>query len=205
MRSWIQTRIFMTKNIYLYFFLVQIKDFQAPDRKSTISKHGIFFFFVFFFVGPMFAYLDPYPCMARHLFEPVLRIRIGDPVPFWPLDPGSGIGFFPGSRISDPGSRIPNPYFWKLSDNFLGKKFYNFLKIGLNWNFFLQHFKNKIIYNFVKFVATKKRYDNKFFFTPLFCSCFWIRDLGSEIRDPRYGILDPGSEIQYPGYEIRDV
>ncbi len=31
--------------------------------------------------------------------NPVLRIRIRDPVPFWPLDPGSGIGFF---RIPDP-------------------------------------------------------------------------------------------------------
>ncbi len=44
---------------------------------------------------------------------PVLRIRIRDPVPFWPLDPGSRISFFRipdlGSRISDPGSRIPNP------------------------------------------------------------------------------------------------
>ncbi len=39
----------------------------------------------------------------------MLRIRIRDPVPFWPLDPGSGRGFF---RIPDPGSRIPNPYFW---------------------------------------------------------------------------------------------
>jgi hypothetical protein len=29
----------------------------------------------------------------------VLRIQIRDPVPFWPLDPGSGIGFF---RIPDP-------------------------------------------------------------------------------------------------------
>ncbi len=40
--------------------------------------------------------------------KPVLRIRIRDPVPFWPLDPdpGSGIGFF---RIPDPGSRIPDP------------------------------------------------------------------------------------------------
>ncbi len=33
------------------------------------------------------------------------------------LTPGSGIGFF---RIPDLGSRIPNPYFWELSDNFLG-------------------------------------------------------------------------------------
>jgi hypothetical protein len=33
------------------------------------------------------------------LSDAVLRIRIRDPVPFWPLDPGSGIGFF---RIPDP-------------------------------------------------------------------------------------------------------
>jgi hypothetical protein len=32
---------------------------------------------------------------------PVLRIRIRDKVPFWPLDPGSGMGLF----------RIPGPYF----------------------------------------------------------------------------------------------
>jgi hypothetical protein len=67
----------------------------------------------------------------------VLRNRIRDPVPFWPLDPGS---------------RIPNQYFWELSDNFFGKKFYNSLKIYLN--FFLQHFKTKIMYDIVKFVAT---------------------------------------------------
>ena len=65
------------------------------------------------------------------------------------LTHGSGIGFFP-----DPGSRIPTPYFLDLSDKFLGKKFYNSLKTGSN--FFLQHFKTKIIYNFVKFVATCK-------------------------------------------------
>ncbi len=62
-------------------------------------------------------------------------------------DPGSG-------AFLTPGSGIPNPYFGELSDNVLGKKFYNSLKIGPN--FFLQHFKNKIINNFVKFVATKK-------------------------------------------------
>jgi hypothetical protein len=33
------------------------------------------------------------------LIVTVLRIRIRDPVPFRPLDPGSGIGFF---RIPDP-------------------------------------------------------------------------------------------------------
>jgi hypothetical protein len=50
------------------------------------------------------------------------------------LTPGSGIRdpekVFSGSRIQDLGSRIPNPYFLELSDNFLGKKFYNSLKIG---------------------------------------------------------------------------
>jgi hypothetical protein len=67
--------------------------------------------------------------------------------------PGSGKGFFP-----HPGSRIPTPYILELSDKFLGKKFYNSLKTGPN--FFLQLLKNKIIFNFVKFVATKKRFDN---------------------------------------------
>jgi hypothetical protein len=83
------------------------------------------------------------------MYRSVLRIRIRDPVPFWPLDPGSGIGFF---RISDPGSQTHTFDFWELSDNFLGKKFYNSLKIYSN--FFLQHPKTKIMYNFVKFVAT---------------------------------------------------
>ncbi len=43
----------------------------------------------------------------------VLRIWIRDPVPFCPLDPGSGIGFF---RIPDPGSYH---YFWELKAFFL--------------------------------------------------------------------------------------
>ncbi len=82
---------------------------------------------------------------------------VADPDPgsgaFLTLDPypGSGIGFF---RIPDLGSRIPTPYFLELSDKFLGKKFYNSLKTGPN--FFLQHLKNQIIFNFVKFVATEK-------------------------------------------------
>ncbi len=50
------------------------------------------------------------------------------------LTRGSGIRnrFFSGSQISDHGSRIPNTYFLELGDNFLGKKFYNSLKIGPN-------------------------------------------------------------------------
>jgi hypothetical protein len=56
-------------------------------------------------------------------------------------------------------------------------------------NFFLQHFKHKIIFNFVKFVTTKK-YDKIFFHPSLFLLC-----------------LDPGSEIWDPGWvkiRIRD-
>ncbi len=57
---------------------------------------------------------------------------------------------------------------------------------------------NKIIYNFVKFVATKTGMTTNFFFTPLFCCCFF--DPGSEIRDPgwvKIRIRDkhPGSAI----------
>jgi hypothetical protein len=63
---------------------------------------------------------------------------VADPVSGAFLTPGSGTGFF---QIPDPGSRITNPYFRELSDNFVGKKFYNSLKIGPI--FFLQHFKIK--------------------------------------------------------------
>jgi hypothetical protein len=54
----------------------------------------------------------------------------------------------------------------------LGKKFYNSLKNGPHY--FLPHFKNKIIYNFVKFVAAKKLQNIVLLFS----------DPGSEIRDP---------------------
>jgi hypothetical protein len=68
-------------------------------------------------------------------------------VPFLPLgpDPGSGIGLF---RIPDT-----KAIFFELSDKFLGKKFYNSLTGS---NFFLQHFKKKIIFNFMKFVTINK-------------------------------------------------
>ncbi len=139
----------------------------------------------------------------------MLRIRIRDPGlgPFWPLDPGSGIGLF---RIPDLGSRIPNSYFWELSHNFWGKKFHNSLKFGPN--FFLQQFKNYIIFHFVKFVATKKCL-TKNFFSPL----SFLHVFGSGIRDPRSGIRDPGwvkirirdpgsgmGKNQDPGSGIRD-
>jgi hypothetical protein len=110
----------------------------------------------------------------------VMRIRILDPMPFLTPDSGVRNRFFSGAQISDPESRIPNSYFWELSDNFLRKKFYNSLKIGPN--FFLQHSKNKIIFNFMIFIATKKVWQ-LVFFTPIFDCCFWIRDPRSGIRD----------------------
>jgi hypothetical protein len=52
------------------------------------------------------------------------------------------------------------------------------LKIGQN--FFLQHFRSKIILNFEKFVATKKGMTT-IFFSPL----SFVAVFGSGIRDPR--------------------
>ncbi len=95
---------------------------------------------------------------------PVLRIRIRDPVLFWPLDPMT--------------------IFW-------GRKFYNSLWIGPN--FFLQLLKINIIYNFVIFVATKKGRTTNFFH-PSLLLLFWIRDPGwtkIRIRDTRSGINIP--------------
>ncbi len=53
-------------------------------------------------------------------------------------DPGSGAFLTPRSGIRnrffpDPGSRIPNPYFWEFIDNFWGKKFYNSFKTSGFW------------------------------------------------------------------------
>jgi hypothetical protein len=66
-----------------------------------------------------------------------------------------------------------------------GKKFYNSLKIDPN--FFLQHFKSKIIFNFVKFMAPKKGMTTQFFSPLSFVAVF-----ASGIRDPRSEIRDPG-------------
>jgi hypothetical protein len=85
---------------------------------------------------------------------------------------GSGAFLNPG-----PGSRISNPYFLELGDKFLGKKFYN--SLNTRPNFFLQHFKKKIIFNFVKFVTTKKGRTTNFF-SPL----SFVEVFGSGIGDP---------------------
>jgi hypothetical protein len=52
-------------------------------------------------------------------------------------------------------------------------------------NFFLQHLQNKIVFNFVKFVATKNGVTTNFFHPSLL---LLFLDPGSGIRDPRSGI-----------------
>jgi hypothetical protein len=84
----------------------------------------------------------------------------------------------------------------RVSEKILGKKilYYGTLKIGPNY--FLQPFKNKIIFNFVKFVTTKKRYNNNFFSPLSFVAVF-----GSGIQDPRSGMCknqDPGYGVNIP-------
>jgi hypothetical protein len=105
----------------------------------------------------------------------LLMSSVADP------DPGSGAFLTPGpgSGIRNrffSRSRIPTPYFLKLSEKFLGKRFYNSLKTG---QFFSSAFKKKkIIYNFVKFVATKKGL-TKIFFSPV----SFVAVFGSGIRN----------------------
>ncbi len=111
----------------------------------------------------------------------------------WIRDSGSRVGFF---RIPDLGSRIPNPYFWQLSDNVLGKKFYNSLKIGPI--FLLQHFKNKIV-QFCEIYGPKKKGMKTNFFS--LCLSLLFLDPESGIGDPGSGMgknQDPGSGINIP-------
>ena len=143
------------------------------------------------------------PTCSLHLWSvPTLKAcstlysSVADPDPgsgaFLTPRPGSGIGFF---RVPDLGSRIRNPYFWELSDTFLGKKFYNFLKTGQQ--IFLQHFKNKIIFYFVKLVAKRKGMTTNFFYPFLL---FRFLNPGYEIRDPGWvKNQDPGIWDKHSG------
>jgi hypothetical protein len=88
-------------------------------------------------------------------------------------------------RIPDP-----KPIFLKLCDIFLDKKFCNSLKIEPN--FFIQHFKNIIIFNIVKFVARKKGMTTNFFSPLSFVAAF-----GSGIRDG--GKSGSGIRDKHPG------
>ncbi len=112
------------------------------------------------------------PILIRFRLSVLMLIEIGSGSRSYPklqcCGSGSGIRSLfdrgPGSGIRNrfySGSRIPTPYFLELNEKFLGKKFYNSLKTGPK--FFLQHLKNKIIFNFVKFVATKKGLTTNFF------------------------------------------
>ncbi len=93
-------------------------------------------------------------------YKPVLRIRD----PFWPLDPGSGIGFL------DPNPIFLRTYwlFWLKSSIILWKLAQFFFSALQNWNNL----------QFCEICGYIKSYDKKFFFTPFFCCCFWIRDRG---------------------------
>ncbi len=134
----------------------------------------------------------PFADSVTECVQVFLSASVADP------DPGSVAFLTPGSGIRnrffpDLGSRIPNPYFWELRDNFWGKKFYNSLKIGPN--FFLQHFKNKM-FKSCEIYDSKKKVRQQIFF---------YRCLSSLFLDPRSGIRDknqdPGSGIKI---RIRD-
>ncbi len=60
---------------------------------------------VFFITFHLWRLTKMYLKKVKRILKAVLRIQIRDPMPFWPLDPGSGIrnGFFP-----DPGT-----IFWR--------------------------------------------------------------------------------------------
>ncbi len=117
-------------------------------------------------------------------------LRIRDPVPFWPLDTGSGI-VFSGYRISDPGSQTH--IFESFVTIFLVKSSIILWKLGQNFFSALQNQNN---FQFCEICGYIKRFDKKLFFTPLFCCC-----IGSGIRDPgwvKIRIQEQGSGINIP-------
>ncbi len=109
---------------------------------------------------------------------PIRNIPIPLPQLYSDADPDPGSGAF-----LTPGSGIPNPYFWEPNDNFLGKKFYNYLKIGPN--FFLQHFKNKIA-QFCEIYGSKKMVWQQIFFHPCLSLLFLDPGSGINIPDPQH-------------------
>ncbi len=170
----------MAKLLYECYVIFSVPAINISSEQDPRSLHIIF---------KQNNYFNPASCHSSNTNHTLMEGT--DSV----VDAESGIRnrFFP-----DLGSRIPTPYFWEFSDNFLGKKFYNSLKIGPN--FFLQHFKTKKKFQFCEICGYIKRYDNKFFFTPLFCCCFWIRDSRSgiwvkiRIREKHPGSATLGAE-----------
>ncbi len=124
---------------------------------------------IYFFSGPFgflpFLGLDPYPDLNLHL-DPLFHLN---PDPNWFLIHNA--------------NRNKKYKTYQCSGNGI-RCLYNSLKIGPN--FFLQHFKIKIVYNFVKFVATKKVWQQFFFSSLSFVPVF-----GSGIGDPGSGINIP--------------
>ncbi len=109
------------KKLYVAFFVIFVS--KTEKKRSTQRKNGgrkklvsitgnrsIFHkyhtgnFLIYSFAETVFSiFFRMNPELRMRIWEPaffaVLRIRIRDPMSFWPLDPGSGIGFF---RIPDP-------------------------------------------------------------------------------------------------------
>ncbi len=118
------------------------------------------------------------------IFTPIISVADPGSSVFWPQDPGSQMSFF---RIPDP-----QPIFLRAWWQFLGKKYRNSLSIGSKNCRYRYLFKNKIIFSFEKFVATKKGKTTNYFSPLLFCCCCcWTRDPISGIDKNQ----DPGSGI----------
>jgi hypothetical protein len=148
-----------------------------------------------------------YPGTGYPNSKPVLRIRIRDPGSgAWPLDPGSGIGFF---RIPDLGSQTHifeslMTIFWVESSLILCK---------LVQIFFFTSWK-LMQFSILWFLWQQKKVGQQIFihhsfFVAIFGSGILypgsgIRDPVSEIRDPVFEIRYPRSGIRYPRSGIRD-
>ncbi len=140
---------------------------KYPESSSNVTFLHFFHFFGFFCRREM-DQLNPDPTLIGN--------SVADP------DPGSGAFLTPGSGIwnrffPDTGSQIH--IFESLVTIFWGKKYYNSLKICSN--FFLFHFKNKIIFIFVIFVATKWCGTGR---TTNFFPSSFVAVVVSAIRDP---------------------
>ncbi len=109
---------------------------------------------------------------------------IWDPMPFWPMDPESRIGFLSGSRIPDLGSQIgtPNPYLEALWQLFWLKCIIFLFELSPVQKY------NK--YQFCDICGYKKCITTNL--------CSFIAVVGCGIRDPRSRIQEWGSRLNIP-------
>ncbi len=112
----------------------------------------------------------------------ILKFSVADPYP------GSGAFLTPGSRIRnrffpDPGTRIPNPYFFESWMKFFWVRS-SIILCKLAQSFFFHLLKNNFFFNFVIFVATKKGTTTNLFIPSLL---LLFLDPGSVIRDKHPG------------------